>query len=57
VVLAALYIHKGSAESKDSDDRMEASLRRIEERLGTLPDDVAHVEDWQLPNTPLQASD
>ena len=38
VVLAALYVHKGSAESKDSDDRMEASLRRIEERLGTLPE-------------------
>jgi membrane protease YdiL (CAAX protease family) len=38
VVLAALYIHKGSAESKDSDEKMEASLRRIEERLGTLPE-------------------
>jgi len=37
VVLAALYVHKGSSESKDSDDRVEASLRRIEERLGTLP--------------------
>jgi hypothetical protein len=42
VVLAALYVHKGSAESRDSDDRMEASLRRIEERLGTLPDDGPH---------------
>lgn len=38
VVLAALYVHRGSAESKDSDEKMEASLRRIEERLGTLPD-------------------
>jgi hypothetical protein len=37
VVLAALYVHKGSAESKDSDEKVEASLRRIEERLGTLP--------------------
>jgi hypothetical protein len=36
VSLAALYLHRGSAESKDSDERMEASLRRIEERLGTL---------------------
>jgi hypothetical protein len=27
VTLAALYIHKGSAESKDSDEKMEASLR------------------------------
>lgn len=40
VVLAALYVHKGSAESKDGDERMEASLRRIEERLGTLPGGV-----------------
>ncbi len=35
VVLAAMYIHRGSAESKDSDDRMEATLRRIEQKLGT----------------------
>jgi hypothetical protein len=40
VVLAALYVHKGSAESKDSDEKVEASLRRIEERLGTLPEDT-----------------
>ena len=35
VVLSALYIHHGSAESKDSDDRMEAALQRIERKLGT----------------------
>ena len=35
VVLSAVWIHRGSAESKDSDDRMEAALRRIEEKLGT----------------------
>src|SRR4051812_35312223 len=56
VVLSALYIHKGSAESKDSDEKLEASLRRIEERLGTLPDsapkDPADV--WKLPDTPLE---
>jgi membrane protein implicated in regulation of membrane protease activity len=40
VVLAALYVHKGSAESKDSDEKIEASLRRIENRLATLPDDA-----------------
>ena len=33
VVLAALYTHRGSAESKDSDDRMEAKLDRIVEKL------------------------
>ncbi|MDQ4143951.1 MAG: hypothetical protein M3198_09455 [Actinomycetota bacterium] len=35
VVLSALLIHKGSAESKDSDDRMEQALNRIEKKLGT----------------------
>jgi hypothetical protein len=28
VVLAALYIHKGSAESKDGEEQIQASLRR-----------------------------
>ena len=59
VTLAALYIHKGSAESKDSDEKMEASLRRIEEQLGTLPSDAPRQsqESWQLPETPLQLQD
>jgi hypothetical protein len=56
VVLAALYIHKGSAESKDSDEKMEASLRRIEASLGTLPESAPNEQDarWQLPDTPLK---
>ncbi len=33
VVLSALMIHHGSAESKDSDDRMEEALKRIEAKL------------------------
>ena len=33
VVLAALLIHRGSAESKDSNDRIEETLSRIEEKL------------------------
>lgn len=37
VVLSALYVHRGSGESKDGDERMEAALRRIEVHLGTLP--------------------
>lgn len=59
VTLAALYIHKGSAESKDSEEKMEASLRRIEEKLGTLPEDAptTKAESWQLPETPLQLQD
>jgi hypothetical protein len=36
VVLSAILIHHGSAESKDSDDRMEQTLRRIEQRLDQL---------------------
>ena len=36
-IMAAVLIHKGSAESKDSDDRIAASLKRIEESLGTEP--------------------
>jgi hypothetical protein len=56
VVLAALFIHKGSAESKDGGERIEASLRRIEENLGTLPKDAPHGEAdrWQLPEVPLE---
>lgn len=36
VVLAALLIHRGSAESRDSNDRMEEALKRIENRLDAL---------------------
>lgn len=59
VSLAGLYVFKGSAESKDSDEKVEASLRRIEERLGTLPDDApghhdapGRTEGWKLPDAP-----
>lgn len=36
-VMAAVLIHKGSAESRDSDDRITAALKRIEDQLGTEP--------------------
>jgi hypothetical protein len=36
VVLTAFLVHKGSAESKDSNDRMEQTLRRIERKLDEL---------------------
>ena len=54
VTLAALYVHKGSAESKDGEERLEASLRRIEEHLGTLPNGAPTDPDtaWQLPSRP-----
>jgi hypothetical protein len=32
-VLAALFVHRGSAESKDSDDRMEEKIDRIVKKL------------------------
>jgi hypothetical protein len=53
--LSALFIHKGSAESKDSDEKIEAALRRIEEHLGTLPPEAPQGagEDWKLPDTPI----
>jgi hypothetical protein len=59
VVLAALYIHKGSAESKDTEENIEASLRRIEEKLGTLPSTAPSKpeERWMLPETPLEIED
>ena len=37
VVLSALLIHRGSAESKDSDEEMQQALQRIEKKLGTEP--------------------
>lgn len=36
VVFTAFLIHKGSAESKDSNDRMERALQRIERKLAEL---------------------
>jgi energy-coupling factor transporter transmembrane protein EcfT len=59
VTLAALYIHKGSAESKDGEEKLEASLRRIEDHLGILPSDAPKKkgEQWKLPETPLKQQD
>lgn len=36
VVLTASFIHKGSHESKDSDEELKAMIRRLEERLARL---------------------
>jgi len=36
VVLSAVLIHHGSAESKDSDDRMEAKLDKIQQELAQM---------------------
>ena len=37
VVLSALLIHKGSAESKDSDEELLERVKRIEKHLGVEP--------------------
>jgi hypothetical protein len=59
ISLSALYIHKGSAESKDGTEKIEASLRRIEQHLGTLPADAPQElgQEWKLPDTPLESAD
>src|SRR5215207_8839055 len=36
IVLTAVLIHKGSHESKDGEEEMKASLKRIEKRLETM---------------------
>jgi hypothetical protein len=36
VVLTASFIHKGSHESKDTDEELKAMIRRIEERLAKI---------------------
>ena len=36
-VMSATLIHKGSAESRDSDDAIQSALKRIEDKLGTEP--------------------
>ena len=58
VTLATLYIHKGSSESKDGEDNIQASLRRLEEHFGTLPADApTGSESWRLPDTALRSTD
>ena len=44
VVFSAVLIHKGSAESKDSDEEMQAALKRIEKRLDELEPRRASVK-------------
>ena len=63
-ILAAVFIHKGSAESKDSNDRMEAAIKRIEEQLGTEPaskgngsEKDLHVIPDEMQEWQLRASD
>jgi hypothetical protein len=34
--MAALFIHRGSGESKDSDDRIEARIDKIQEQVEKL---------------------
>ena len=42
VVFTAFLIHKGSAESRDGNDRMEQALQRIERKLAELEKNGQH---------------
>ncbi len=54
-IMAAILIHKGSAESKDSDDRMQAALQRIEKKLATEPTAHEGAQDKDLHVLPDEA--
>ncbi len=63
-IITAVLIHKGSAESKDGDDRIEAALKRIEEKLGSEPaadgpggDKDLHVLPDEMQGWMLRAAD
>jgi hypothetical protein len=45
VVLTAYLVHKGSHESKDTDDKMQAQLDRIEQRLERIQSAPADARD------------
>lgn len=47
-IMAAVLIHKGSAESKDSDDRIEEAIQRIEKKLETEPTSYEGASDKDL---------
>jgi hypothetical protein len=47
-IMAAVLIHKGSAESKDSDDRIEEAIQRIEKKLDTEPTSHAGANEKDL---------
>ena len=54
VVLTAYLIYKGSSESKDSTEEMQAALDRIERRLSELnaaPSDGRHADAAHIPST------
>ena len=53
IVASSYLIHKGSAESKDSDDEMKAILERIEKRLDEL--DAGGGDDGRKRRTPKAA--
>lgn len=48
VVLTSALIHKGSHESKDSDERLQAAVDRIERRLAALQRAVAGETEGQV---------
>ncbi len=57
VVLTSFLIHKGSHESKDSDERLQAAIGRIERRLDALlPSDGRETPGAVAPAPPVHAA-
>ena len=56
VVLTSFLIHKGSHESKDSDERLQAAVGRIERRLDALPSDARETPGAVAPAPPMNAA-
>jgi uncharacterized protein DUF6766 len=57
VVLTSVLIHKGSHESKDSDERLQAAVGRIERRLDALlPSDGRETPGAVAPAPPTHAA-
>ncbi len=55
VVLTTFLIHKGSHESKDTDDEMQAQLTRMEARLARMEAAGATTEDGRVDKEPTMS--
>lgn len=57
VLMTAFLVHKGSAESRDSDDRIEETLERIEQRLDRLDGEQGGVSSAPIGDARPQGTD
>ena len=58
-IVASHFTWSGRIQQLIREEKIEASLRRIEEHLGILPASAPteHGEEWKLPDTPLEVQD